>query len=321
MKDLVMFHANCTDGIFAAYAHWSSKGAPVDTIYYPVSYGPTWTETLEKLKDAVPDLNERRVRILDFSFSPEDIVELADLSGWVTLLDHHKSAMEKYKELGRLSEDGNILEATLNGNVYIYFDLTRSGAVIAYQYFNDKESHVPVYYQWVQDRDLWRFTLSDTRDFGAGIRFIMGTTLFDKPEHFVILDEALSDVAEVLSKGNVMESIRDIRIDKHISQSINLTTLRFGDCEFKAGFKNADYDIASDLANRFIEQEGLDIVVIYSITVKNTVACSVRSSKGVDSTFFSLHHGGGGHPQANGCELSMDELLVYLHEDTVSIDS
>ena len=318
MKDLVMFHANCTDGAFAAYAHWTSKDTPSDSIYYPVSHRHTWLETFKKLQVTVPDLIDRRVFILDFSYPPQAILELGRRSRSVVLLDHHKSAMDQYKSYATVSDSDNTLEVTLAPNVLVYFDLTRSGAVIAHQYLHSGEE-LPKWYEWVQDRDLWCFDLPETRDFAAGIRFFMGTTKFDHPDHFLILDQILSNVPDILIKGRIVESIRDLRINKHLAQSINRVSLQTKDRTLKVGFKNADYDLASDLAQRLIGHHRLDMVVIYSITTQNTVACSVRSTKLVDSTFFSLHHGGGGHPQANGCELSIDELLMYLQEATVSI--
>lgn len=319
MKDLVMFHANCTDGTFAAYAHWSSKATPDDSIYYPVSYGPTWTETFKKLQSSIPDLAERRVFILDFSYPPQSILELARHSRAVVLLDHHKSAMDQYKSYATLPNDDTTLKVALSSNALVYFDLTRSGAAITHQYLYGEDVELPKFYQWVQDRDLWHFDLPDTRDFAAGIRFFIGTTKFDHPDHFAALDQVLTNIPDILIKGRVVESIRDVRIAKHLTQSINRVTLQTTDRTLKVGFKNADYDLASDLAQRLMEHHHLDMVVIYSITTQSTVSCSVRSTKAVDSTFFSLHHGGGGHPQANGCEMTIGELLVYLQEDTVSI--
>lgn len=323
MKDLVMFHANCTDGTFAAYAHWSSKATPDDSIYYPVSYGPKWADVLKKLKSDVPDLIDRRVFILDFSYPPQAVLELGRLTKAVILLDHHKSAMEQYRSYAALENTDTVLKIALSSNILVYFDLDHSGAVITYQYLFGADVELPKWYEWVQDRDLWRFDLEDTSDFAAGIRFYMGSTPFDHPDHFAALDSVLTDIPDIMIKGRVVESVRNVRISKHLAQSINTVVITSScpepDTRYRVGFKNADYDLASDLAQQLLAHHDLDMVVIYSITSRNTVGCSVRSIKTVDSSFFSLHHGGGGHPQANGCEISMGELLTYLQEDIVHI--
>jgi hypothetical protein len=59
---LILYHADCDDGFGAAYAAWLSLGDGAE--YRPVYYG-----------DAIPPelLVDRKVFILDFSFSPDVI--------------------------------------------------------------------------------------------------------------------------------------------------------------------------------------------------------------------------------------------------------
>ena len=95
MKDLVLYHANCTDGIFAAYAHFTSPDRPVDSVYHAVSYGRNWDKLLQDLNRATDNnLKSHRVYILDFSYPPAELVILASMCKELILLDHHKSAMD-----------------------------------------------------------------------------------------------------------------------------------------------------------------------------------------------------------------------------------
>ena len=88
------------------------------------------------------------VYILDFSYNLETTTKLWHFHGGrVTLLDHHKSAMEE-------------LQGQLPG---CYFDMNRSAAAIAWGYFKPLE-RMPDLLAYVQDRDLWRWELLGSVD-------------------------------------------------------------------------------------------------------------------------------------------------------------
>lgn len=78
---LILYHADCDDGFGAAYAAWLSLGDGAE--YQPVYYG-----------DQIPPdrLMGRQVFILDFSFSPVVLRNMARHAVKIVLLDHHKSA-------------------------------------------------------------------------------------------------------------------------------------------------------------------------------------------------------------------------------------
>ena len=93
------------------------------------------------------------VYIPDFSYNLETTTKLWHFHGGrVTLLDHHKSAMEE-------------LQGQLPG---CYFDMNRSAAAIAWGYFKPLE-RMPDLLAYVQDRDLWRWELPDSRAVNAAI--------------------------------------------------------------------------------------------------------------------------------------------------------
>jgi len=93
----------------------------------------------------------------------------------VIVLDHHKTALEKL---------GN--EVSLGENVIKVIDMERSGATIAFDYFKDKllSSDIEVKYpsvldefelarqlfQYVEDGDLWRWRLQNSKAFSSGLK-------------------------------------------------------------------------------------------------------------------------------------------------------
>jgi len=93
----------------------------------------------------------------------------------VIVLDHHKSALE------RLGND-----VSLGENVVKVIDMERSGATIAFDYFQDKllspdvaVKHPSVLdefelarqlFLYVEDGDLWRWRLQNSKAFSSGLK-------------------------------------------------------------------------------------------------------------------------------------------------------
>lgn len=136
---LVIYHGGCRDGFCAA---WAAYYADLDADYHAGYHG----------QDA-PDCTGREVYILDFSYPPQTMKRIADQATSLVLLDHHKTAQEA-------------LAAFEHPKATLVFDMSRSGAGMAWDYFHeDKERPWTVNY--VEDRDLWRNALPDTRAINA----------------------------------------------------------------------------------------------------------------------------------------------------------
>ena len=130
----VLYHASCADGFGAAYAAWKKLGSQAK--YIPVSY-----------HEYLPDMRENsEVYILDLSYPRDVLIDLNARMKKVIVLDHHKTAQEN-----------------LRGLVFAKFDMEKSGAVLAWEYFHpDKE--VPILLEYVQDRDLWQWNLLNSQE-------------------------------------------------------------------------------------------------------------------------------------------------------------
>lgn len=142
MKDiLVIYHGNCTDGFGAAYAAWKKFDNSAD--YLPIIFG-----------EPIPDLRNKDVYILDFSFPKETYLEILKIAKKVVLLDHHEPA---YKALCGCSG--------------CFFDLSKSGSVLAWEYFHPHIS-IPKFMTYIQDGDLLQFNYPETKAFYRGINAI-----------------------------------------------------------------------------------------------------------------------------------------------------
>lgn len=134
---LVLYHAECADGFGAAWALW--RKFP-DAKFLPVKHG----------NPPPSGMNDQRVVIVDFSYTRETLEAMAKETNALLILDHHITA-----------------EKALAGLPYAYFDLKKSGAVLAWEWAH--EHPVPWLLDYIQDKDLWTWALPASREINAAI--------------------------------------------------------------------------------------------------------------------------------------------------------
>lgn len=135
--DVVLYHAECADGFGAAWAIWKRfPGAR----FLPVKHGESPPEGLAGL----------RIVMADFSYSRELLDRLAGEAKSLLVLDHHITA-----------------EKALAGLSYAYFDQSRSGAMLAWEWAHDQPA--PWLIRYIQDKDLWQWALPHSREISAAI--------------------------------------------------------------------------------------------------------------------------------------------------------
>lgn len=141
LKPLIIYHHPCADGAGAAFAAWCRFGEEAE--YLPASYG-----------DPIPaddQVRDRDVFILDFSYSRADLERLHAFSRTLCVVDHHKTAQ------------------TILGDLpYAKFNMTHSGAVLAWQHFHG-DMPVPEILLYIEDRDLWSWKLQNSKEISAAL--------------------------------------------------------------------------------------------------------------------------------------------------------
>jgi uncharacterized protein len=150
MTTYVLYHASCADGFGAAFAAWLKFGK--DAEYIPVQYGKPFPDIVTG--------EGTQVFILDFSYPTKEIERLITRHDSVVVLDHHATAKT---ELEFLSEEYN------KPPYLIRFDMEKSGAVLAWEYFHP-DLGVPKFFLYLQDRDLWQWKLPGSREVSDAIR-------------------------------------------------------------------------------------------------------------------------------------------------------
>jgi len=169
--DICIYHGNCADGFTAAWAVWKRFGDEVQ--YIPGVYG-----------ESPPDVKGKNVVIVDFSYKRAVLEEMAKSAYSILVLDHHKTAesdlvqggiftaMSKWTDrLDWPRYEENLMQDEMENagcRIYTVFDMERSGAGITWDFLHPNDAR-PNIVRYVEDRDLWRFTLDQSREVNAFI--------------------------------------------------------------------------------------------------------------------------------------------------------
>lgn len=165
--DIVIYHNHCADGFGAAWACWERWSDSCR--YVAANYG-----------EAPPDVAGKHVLIVDFSYKRDVLREMGKSARSVIVLDHHKTAQADLADwaiedvAGDFWAGDNPLKSVWHNDEYIgqpiaaLFDMDRSGARLAWDFCH--EGNVPLLIRLIEDRDLWRFTMEETKPFSLWLR-------------------------------------------------------------------------------------------------------------------------------------------------------
>ena len=263
---VVIYHEGCMDGFGAAYFAWKVLGDKAT--YTPKQYG--------SVLDGLPS-GKLSIIMLDVSF-PKDIMEMVATDHNLVVLDHHKTAKE-----------------ALAGADYALFDMNKSGAKLAQEYFQPPLSPD----QWdladyLQDRDLWQWKLDGSREFSAALQ----SYDFD---------------FDVWGKLSVLDLVKEgCAITRLIQQQVQRIITRTYKCDYNG---TPGMIVNSPI---FQSETGEALLAKYpdikfaSIFYENEVREQVfslrsRSIDGkpeLDVSVIAKEMGGGGHPNAAGFKVS-----------------
>lgn len=284
-KNVVLYHANCQDGTGAAFAAWKKFGD--NAVYLPVQYGKPLPE-FEKGPDTT-------LYLLDFSVpSVADLEALGDACGRVVVCDHHVTARDA-------------LGGCNHPNVEVVFDMERSGAVIAWNYFHP-DAEVPLLLQYVQDRDLWKFEFPDTQAVHAGLGLVKGPVgAWNK---YAFSDYYLD---ELTVQGDTLLERDKLAVEAKVPNQVKVVTFN----QYEAGILNTG-ELVSEVGEAIYNDATLnvDFAIMWFVTKENEVILSMRSKKGgVNVGEICKKFGGGGHQASAGCKVDFRTLQYILDNE------
>jgi len=267
---ICLYHKNCNDGAAAALAVWVKFGDEGNQ-YLPVNYCEDPPEEVYKYQDII---------IVDFSYKRDVLIDLSCKVKSIILIDHHKTSRE----------DLNDIRQELSCKNNVVFDMEKSGAVLAWEYFNP-EKELPGLFKHIQDRDLWTLELPETQNIAKALKLYPDwrewNCLFDDDEfkEFIIEGKAINDFLELQTKSIIQPP----------------SVWEHGGNE-KVPILNIPGFMASDSLNQALEIYPESPYAVSYFCEKNKTTYSLRSRNGsdVDVSKKAERFGGGGHKHAAG---------------------
>ncbi len=277
-KPLILYHANCLDGFGAAFAAFEKfrEGDGCLCDFVPAAYG-----------DDPPDFEDRNVYLLDFSYRRAELNLLCEKAKSVTIIDHHITAKN---DLSGLDKEHDNLE--------IVFDMEKSGAMLAWEYFNSLEA--PKLFSYIQDRDIWRFEFKETNDVYAA--------LMARPFDFLswaALIRSEEKLKSIIKEGKAINRYRNRMIEAYKKRSVIAEI-----AGYRVPVVNCPGVIASDLLGELAK--GQPFAAGYQ-DIGTKRSWSLRSTnEGEDVAKIAEKLGGGGHRNAAGFSMMLDESVLSV---------
>lgn len=285
----IFYHANCADGLVAAVV--ALKRLKLDGLKataVPLTYGKVTPEMFEGVTTSF---------FVDFC-PPKEILEMlnkrgeADQNEVHIVLDHHKTAKETCEAFAKISPecDWNSTEVG-KPSVFCRFDMEKSGARLAWNYFFPGEGKMPDLVKFVEDRDIWRWAFGETEAYTAGL-FSRDMTL---ENYQALLDESMGPMQTLMTQNLVAEGGAILRAQgQHITRILR-------EVRNNQGFSMVNSPIFQSEIGDKLCKDGAPFAVIWHEEASGTYKFSLRSRSDFDVTQIAkLWPGGGGHAQAAG---------------------
>lgn len=303
----IVYHAHCLDGLFAGWA----AAQYVDLRTYEDNHAATYSAIEGRYGEPPPLAADTHLLVVDFSYKPETLAVLPE-NCHVTILDHHESALQEWNAaVGGGSSKRALIE---RGNVVAFFDLTRSGAGLAWEAFI--MSHRPLREKYrddalmqklveaVEDRDLWKFKIADTRELCRALKEITAAStpasLETDLKHFTL--QSIRELGKALIRADKKE-VEHLRSTRGAMLHANNPMH-----ESPVAVINYMGPLLSDLLHDVAEHSPSGIAAAYVIE-KDKVSWSLRSTKsGPNVAEIAARWGGGGHEHAAGFRCSLVEF-------------
>jgi oligoribonuclease NrnB/cAMP/cGMP phosphodiesterase (DHH superfamily) len=280
MNRVCIYHGGCPDGFGAAFAVWRAWG---DDARY-ISRG----HDDEKLR--ADEFSGALLAFVDIAPNNDELSALADTTDQLILLDHHVSSQARF-----LSDPSVENKIEMAGH-HVHFDLAHSGAVLAWQHFHPT-TPVPELLQYVEDQDLWNWKLSRSDEVNAAIgsyprRFDVWNDLAERSA------EELANEGAPIVRANRMEVERVL----HSAHPVAVGTRRVEGVNASHARSNTGHELAIRAAY------GDPWGCVYRLT-GDRVHATLYSIGDFDVSLIASEYGGGGHRNAAGFSVSLDEWV------------
>lgn len=284
-KPLVIYHGGCNDGFCAAWLAWKHFNGEAD--FHPANYG-----------EPPPDVTDRTVYILDFSYKRPVMLEMAKAAKKLFVLDHHKTAAKELEGLSLVH--GHPDEGT---NIFCKFDMAKSGGRLTWEHFAGIERDrytlatevfrsEPWLVAFTEDRDLWLWKLHASKEINAALasypREFETWDMFSNWKGEQLANFAREGAAILRYQRQLVDlavqNAVEIEIDGHKVLSVNTTCL------------------VSEIGERLAKDRPFGATFFIRGSDGKKIWSLRSRDGGIDVSEVAKRHGGGGHKQAAGYE-------------------
>jgi oligoribonuclease NrnB/cAMP/cGMP phosphodiesterase (DHH superfamily) len=284
-KILVIYHDKCPDGMGAAWAAYrcfleASERGEAEVVFYAATHGND--PPMKKVRWA------DRTYILDFSYDREIMVDMSKETK-LLVLDHHKKA-----------------EAQCHGLEFCEFDMDRSGAGMAWDYFFPREER-PWLIDYIETRDIWTWKWPNAAEALAYLDTL--------PRNFQTYDKIYAGevtLGECVEKGTPVRSYVETFIDESIDAALRHICFQAPDGRIFSDIPiiNGSAKNISDLINRFAVGHAFGLGYFRRKDGKYQYSVRVSADSDFDGNKLANLYGGGGHVKAAGFQLpnELEEL-------------
>ena len=277
-KIYILFHRGCMDGAGARFAAWKKFGSRAT--YIDVQY----REPLPEMEDG------SEVYILDFSYSRDILEQLNKRMSKLVVLDHHETAKNDLQDLP-----------------YATFNMKKSGAMMAWEYFHPEKS-IPEILYLVQDRDLWQFQMPDTKKFHAGFQ-TRREYMNDWEKAADASQEGRYLMQSIKNEGRLILQYEEAQIKTLLSR---VKYVRF--LHTRVGIVNSSV-LKDELAEAIYANKDnpVQAAIVYTIEPESQKALlSFRGAPDTDWSWVARHLGGGGHKRSCNAAVDLTTLQQIL---------
>lgn len=313
---IVYYHNPCPDGIAGAWCSWNYYEGFRHSVEYQ-GCRPEEEITAKLLKrKGTGDLKNVTIYFIDI-LPTRDIPGLCAAAKQVVIMDHHKTNSEYIN---------TVWNTPTCQNLTVVFDLERSGAQIAWDYFNPGTER-PWFIDYIGDRDLWAWKLPNSRAINSGLQ---NQGYLDSLGDFYTFWRTNKDTEpEIVMKqladcGKAIETYQARIIEQAKKNAVSIAYILEDGSEPYVWAGTINQDLVSELGNILAERElpcgempFFSVIYSYDI-IKDEYKLSLRSSDknpnaaDVSAIAKRLDSNGGGHKHAAGCKISREMFWVYF---------
>lgn len=274
----VLHHENCPDGFGAAWAARKKFWSQAE--YYAIPA----TQDAHQL-EGVP-LKNREVYFLDVCVSLPALLKLRLANRKVVVIDHHATSA-----------------ATAAHATEHRFDVTHSGAVLAWEHFHPRKK-IPLLLQYLEDGDLWRWKLPQAKTLLAYVY----SRPFDYKEYDVLARgmESARERKRYLMLGKTLAEYARMLVDEAARRAELVQFGKHRVLAVNSSSKHSHSEVGHALAAR-----RPPLGIVWRVE-RGEIHVSLRGDGSVDVAKLAKQFpGGGGHPNAAGFTTSFSKGLPW----------